>query len=195
MGDQIVCAGLIKKENEYILVKESKSEISGLWSLPAGRLEDDETLQQCVTREVEEESGICAKPSGIIGVYFNNTEDGITSIIVYDMKYISGNPHANHEDVQDAQWFSESEISDLTLRSQYINQAIDDYKTRDRIPCEYVERVEDLSPSKLAQIKSTLSRKRYNVDRSDKVISMIGIGLLIFILWMIRRIRKMDSKS
>lgn len=195
MGDQIVCAGLIKKDDKYILVKESKPEISGLWSLPAGRLEDDETLQQCVTREVKEESGIRAKPSGIIGVYFNNTENGITSIIVYDMKYISGEPRANYTDVQDSQWFSESEISNLTLRSQYINQAIDDYKTRDRIPCEYVERVEDLSPSKLAQIKSTLSRKRDNVDRSDKGISIIGIGLFIFIMWMIKRIRKMDPKS
>ncbi|MEV2278889.1 NUDIX domain-containing protein [Nocardiopsis sp. NPDC049922] len=43
----------------------------GRWVPPGGVLELDETPEQCVVREVREETGIEAKPVRLVGVYKN----------------------------------------------------------------------------------------------------------------------------
>lgn len=46
--------GLIKNLNEEILLIFRR----GKWDLPKGKLDDNETLEECATREVQEETGI-----------------------------------------------------------------------------------------------------------------------------------------
>lgn len=42
---------------------------SGNWSLPGGTMEVGETLQQCVVREVKEETGLDIEVTALLGVY------------------------------------------------------------------------------------------------------------------------------
>ncbi|BCJ76308.1 putative MutT/NUDIX-like protein [Catellatospora sp. IY07-71] len=42
---------------------------SGNWSLPGGVMEIGETLQQCVIREVKEETGLEIEITGLLGIY------------------------------------------------------------------------------------------------------------------------------
>ncbi|GAB3157047.1 NUDIX domain-containing protein [Micromonospora sonneratiae] len=42
---------------------------SGNWSLPGGTMEIGETLQQCVIREVREETGLDIEVTGLLGIY------------------------------------------------------------------------------------------------------------------------------
>lgn len=195
MNGQIVCAGLVNKDNKYLMIQESKDGISGLWNLPAGRLEDDEKLKECVKREVYEESGIKANPKGIIGMYFYDDGDQVTSIIVYDMEYISGTSKPNHYDVQGAEWLTESEIKSKELRSHHINQALSDFKDRERIPCSYIEKIEDLNPGKLAKIKMKLKSKKSDISKDDKAIQFLFISLIILIVIKIIQLNKNQSVS
>lgn len=41
----IVCGVVINDENEVLMMQEAKASRSGLWYLPAGRLEPDESLE------------------------------------------------------------------------------------------------------------------------------------------------------
>jgi ADP-ribose pyrophosphatase YjhB (NUDIX family) len=50
----IVCSALITRNNKVLLVQESKMDKLGL---PGGKLEAGESLQQCLTRELDEEIG------------------------------------------------------------------------------------------------------------------------------------------
>lgn len=193
MSGQIVCAGLIKKDNRYLMVQESKENISGLWNLPAGRLEKGEDLQECVKREVFEETGIKAEPNGIVGMYFHDSGDEVTSIIVYDMDYVSGIPNPNHSDVQKSAWLSEKQIKEKELRSYHINQAISDFKSRDRIPCSYVERIENLNPSKLGKLKMRINSKKSDVPEKDNIIKgLVSMIVVYFIYNLIRRFTDYD---
>lgn len=182
MNGQIVCAGLVNKNNKYLMVQESKDGVSGLWNLPAGRLENDEKLKECVKREVYEESGIKAEPKGIIGMYFYDNGDQVTSIIVYDMEYISGSAKPNYHDVQNAEWLTESEIKSKELRSHHINQALSDFKDRERIPCSYVEKIDDLNPGKLAKLKMKLKSKKSDISKDDKTVQFLFISLIVLII-------------
>ena len=55
------CRAIIIKDNKILLSYETNTE---QWMLPGGGLEEEETEEQCVIREVAEETGSVIKPSG-----------------------------------------------------------------------------------------------------------------------------------
>jgi ADP-ribose pyrophosphatase YjhB (NUDIX family) len=60
---------VIQKAGRILLVQEAKLENRGLWNLPGGHLEENETLPQGALREVQEETGLNVVLTGLIGVY------------------------------------------------------------------------------------------------------------------------------
>ena len=62
-----VIAAIIRKDNKYLLAQRAKKDIFyGKWEFPGGKLEDGETDEQCLRRELYEELQITAE----IGDYF-----------------------------------------------------------------------------------------------------------------------------
>ena len=62
-----VIAGLIKKNDTILIAQRSKRDsLYGKWEFPGGKMEQGETEQECLERELREEFGINAK----IGDYF-----------------------------------------------------------------------------------------------------------------------------
>jgi 8-oxo-dGTP diphosphatase len=47
---------------EILLIERKNQPFQGLWALPGGFIDEQETLEQCVAREVQEETGL----SGIV---------------------------------------------------------------------------------------------------------------------------------
>jgi len=45
-------------ELNILLIQRKNEPFKGKWALPGGFIEEDETLEQCVSREVEEETGL-----------------------------------------------------------------------------------------------------------------------------------------
>ena len=61
-------AGLvINDEGEWLVVKKSYSGLKGKWSLPAGFVDEGETIDEAVIREIKEETGIDCQVKGLIG--------------------------------------------------------------------------------------------------------------------------------
>jgi mutator protein MutT len=62
-----VIAGLIKKGNTILIAQRAKKDsLYGKWEFPGGKMEQGETEQECLQRELYEEFGIKAE----IGDYF-----------------------------------------------------------------------------------------------------------------------------
>jgi 8-oxo-dGTP diphosphatase len=57
-----VTAAIIKKNNKYLICQRANNdECQLLWEFPGGKLEDCETLEQCMIREIKEELNLAIK--------------------------------------------------------------------------------------------------------------------------------------
>lgn len=87
-----VAAAIIENEHDQILIarrKKGKAQ-GGLWEFPGGKIENNETIEECLKRELQEEMNIQIQPYESFGV--NDHYYGSTHIRLYahKAKYVSG---------------------------------------------------------------------------------------------------------
>lgn len=123
---------LVVDDEGRILLQRRRD--TGQWALPGGKQELGETPSQCAVRECEEETGILAKVTALLGVYSDPahlveyTSNGevrqefeITLIGVP----VSGVPSSNDE-ASEVAWFTRDDLEDLDIHATMRRQ-IDDY--------------------------------------------------------------------
>jgi ADP-ribose pyrophosphatase YjhB (NUDIX family) len=65
----LAVAGLvINAENEWLVVKKKYGGLKGKWSIPAGFVDEGETVDEAVVREVKEETGLSCRVDQLLGV-------------------------------------------------------------------------------------------------------------------------------
>ena len=55
MKELYVVAAIIKKDNKILATQRGYGEFEGLWEFPGGKIEDDETKEEALVREIKEE--------------------------------------------------------------------------------------------------------------------------------------------
>lgn len=58
-----------------ILIKRAGKTFHGFWALPGGILEEGETVEETLAREMKEEVNVEVKPEAILGVYSHPRRD------------------------------------------------------------------------------------------------------------------------
>jgi len=118
-------AVILLKADQVLLVKRKYEPKAGDWSLPAGFLEYDETVEETARREAKEETGLDIALDGIFGVY-SGFEDPRAQVllVVYRGTIVGGELKAG-DDAEEARFFALKElpgnIAFLTHR-QVLNQ-------------------------------------------------------------------------
>jgi A/G-specific adenine glycosylase len=65
-----VTAAVVRRDGKVLLAKRpSKGLLGGMWEFPGGKLEKDETLHTCLTREIREELGAGIRVGEPFGIY------------------------------------------------------------------------------------------------------------------------------
>ncbi|MGW0433677.1 NUDIX domain-containing protein [Micromonospora sp. NPDC003197] len=99
-------SALVTDEAGRILMQRRTD--SGNWSLPGGIMEIGETLQQCVVREVKEETGLDIEITGLLGIYtdpnhviaYNDGEVRQEFNLTYLGRIVSGNITVSNESTE-----------------------------------------------------------------------------------------------
>jgi A/G-specific adenine glycosylase len=105
-----VAAGIIRDDAGRILIAQRPLEglLGGLWEFPGGKQEPDETLPECLQRELREELAIEVE----VGELFTVVQHGFTHFTItlhaFNCQWISGEPQTLG--VHDWAWVTEDEL-------------------------------------------------------------------------------------
>jgi len=123
----IGCSIIIKDNDNKLLIAQrskSKKKFSLLWETVGGALEDNETPEECIRREVREEINCSIQDLKIFKVYIIN-QDNRYVLIVYTGK-INEQIQYNLE-IEQIRWIDKSEIQKLNFCCNESEKLIDYY--------------------------------------------------------------------
>ncbi|MFH0737727.1 MAG: NUDIX hydrolase [Candidatus Micrarchaeota archaeon] len=100
------CDMILIEDGKILLIKRAFDPFKGMWAIPGGKIEDDETAEGCAIREMKEETGLDIVLIRMTGLYSDPKRDprGIIAA-TYLVKRIGGIVRAG-DDAGEAEWFS-----------------------------------------------------------------------------------------
>ncbi len=126
MEKQIVLTGIIKDNDEFLIVKRNENDelYPGAWEFPGGHLEDGETLKEGLKRELFEEIGFDLEFDPIITHYYDEVKNGIYNLEIdfiinvkkNDLNIKLSNEHSEYKWVD-----KKSELLDDFIKEKLIN--------------------------------------------------------------------------
>ena len=111
-----VCVGAIAiDDGRLLLIRRGTPPGLGRWSVPGGRVEPGETIQEAVVRELLEETGVEGVCMGLIGVAESIDDDHHHVILDYAVEVLAPAPPSAASDATEAKWVALHDVAELDL--------------------------------------------------------------------------------
>ncbi|HHT91046.1 MAG: (deoxy)nucleoside triphosphate pyrophosphohydrolase [Bacillota bacterium] len=85
-----VMAAIIQQGDQVLLCQRKEGALAGKWEFPGGKIEDGETPEECLVREIREELGITIEVDHIFQAVHSHYEHGDFLVIGYLAKHVAG---------------------------------------------------------------------------------------------------------
>ena len=107
--------GVIRNSLGQILIDKrlDRGEMAGLWEFPGGKVEPNETVENCIKREIEEELGIEVSVGERLTTIEHKYPKFRVTLFVHYCRYIGGTPKTI--ECEEIRWVSVSEIDKYTF--------------------------------------------------------------------------------
>lgn len=107
---KITNLGLLRKGDKILLAMKKRGHGAGFWNGYGGKLQEGETIEESLIREIQEEAGVLALLNEKRGVLNFEFKDGAENIEthVYEVLDFEGEPSESEE--MTPRWFHVSEI-------------------------------------------------------------------------------------
>ena len=108
-----VTAAILEKNGKILIAKRKTGDklFAGLWEFPGGKVEEGETPEECMARELKEELDIEVEVGELITSNKHKYPHGIFELLAYRVKHISGEMVLN--DHEEMKWVTADEMSDF----------------------------------------------------------------------------------
>lgn len=107
------CDGILIENGKILLIKRAAEPFKGMWAVPGGRIDDDETAEECLIREMEEETGLKVEPVKLTGIYSDPKRDPrLVIAAAYLVRRVGGKEKAG-DDAGELKWFSLDALPEL----------------------------------------------------------------------------------
>ena len=106
-----VTAAILEKDGKILIAKRKTGDklFAGLWEFPGGKVEEGETPEECMARELKEELDIEVEVGELITSNKHKYPHGIFELLAYRVKHVSGEMVLNdHEEIK---WVTADEMS------------------------------------------------------------------------------------
>jgi 8-oxo-dGTP diphosphatase len=110
----ITADGIIVHEDRLVLIKRGNEPFKGMYALPGGIVEYGERVEDCVVREIREETGLETEVMNLVGVFSDPDRDprGHFITIAFNLKVIGGELRSG-DDAMDVNLFELERLPEL----------------------------------------------------------------------------------
>jgi len=114
----LAVSAAIVRDGKILVVRRARAPAHGLYSLPGGVVEVGETLEEAVTREVREETGMTIEPVALAGfreAIVRDAESRVERhfiILCFAARWRAGEVLLN-EELDEARWLEPDELASL----------------------------------------------------------------------------------
>jgi phosphatase NudJ len=131
-------AAVIHHQGKFLFVEETDNN-EVVFNQPAGHLEENESLEAAIKREIFEETGLTLEPDYLCGIYYFHRPD----LKLYFLRFcfvieldqcLTGQPQDS--EIINTHWFTLDQIMEKRqeLRSSMVLECIEDYLAGNKIP-------------------------------------------------------------
>lgn len=109
------------RRGRVLLVRRGHPPFEGMWALPGGFVEQRETVEHALVRELREETGLIARSVRLLGVYSGPDRDPRkpTTTVAFLVRGLRGTPRGG-DDAREAHWVPISEARPLAFDHERI---------------------------------------------------------------------------
>jgi 8-oxo-dGTP diphosphatase len=106
-----VVAAIIKKDNKILATKRGYGEFINMWEFPGGKIENNETKEDALIREIKEELDCTIKPTKFVLDLEYQYPSFYLKMSCFEAVIVSGTPKLLEHN--DARWLSKSQLDDV----------------------------------------------------------------------------------
>ena len=111
---------------KLLLVKEARGNYQNLWGLPKGSVDEGESPESAVLRELTEETGVSGTIVGLSAVRSTMYKEKPAVFLCYDVNIESDQTSVTTDEIDEIKWAERTELKDLSWVSQTMhNLALD----------------------------------------------------------------------
>ena len=111
-GHQVICSAFIEKDNKFLIVMCPRFKV---WRIPGGRAEHGERLEETLTREMIEETGIKFDNPKFVGwgqdqQFLVSTQKETSRLLMFFYVETNEEPKLDPDEAEDFRWVSFDEL-------------------------------------------------------------------------------------
>lgn len=121
---RVPCVGAVIRDSDgrLLLVRRARPPAAGRWSLPGGRVDDGETPEQALAREISEETGLQVSVGRHVGSLESPGPSGVVYAIADHECTVLGGELRAGDDAADVAWYAVDDLDGLLLTSSLLEQ-------------------------------------------------------------------------
>ena len=116
LNPKVVAGVLTEMDGQVVMVRRRTEPGAGKWGIPAGYVDLGETVEEAAVRELNEETGLEAAVTGLVGLYSRPEDSNI--LVVYAGKVVGGKLTPGPE-TQEVGLFSVESLPALAFERDY----------------------------------------------------------------------------
>ncbi|MEP4149463.1 MAG: NUDIX domain-containing protein [Halioglobus sp.] len=130
-----VSAALILKDSRVLAARRGPGKhLEGYWEFPGGKLEENETAEDCLERELAEEFGISSTVGAYIGESVYDYGEKIVRLLGFEVRHTAGDFElVDHDEIR---WLDIEQLTDVKWAPADI-PLVEQYEARARVASYY----------------------------------------------------------